>query len=221
MMRNKLRKILAGFLACGVLAASSVTSQAADTNSMAAQRGECILNSDAIIMEDDTQYYLTQDEVLNGGVFSEQELAMIDDEETILGGVNAPITVMLSGSSAGEEIQTTSAVGEVWCRSYAAYSSSDGVSVYVKLYVPWYYFANPKFTSMSGTVSVALGSKSKVKSFATTANAASTISTTVSTGMTASSGTKGTVVVAGTASGNNLQNGAGVFGTSYAITIPN
>ena len=110
--------------------------------------------------------------------------------------------------------------GQVWVKSYATYSKNKGVSVYTELYVPWYYFSNPKFTIMSGNVKTTVKSKSTTKTFTKTAKGTSTISKTVSTGVKGSAGAKGTVKVFGIASGYNIAAGAGAFTTLYSSTIP-
>ncbi|MBP3677571.1 MAG: hypothetical protein J6I97_04415 [Agathobacter sp.] len=65
-----------------------------------------------------------------------------------------------------------------------------------------------------------MGDTSKTKSFVQVENESSTITKTVDFGMTAKSGTSGTVVVEGLASGTNIVGYAGQFVISYGITIP-
>lgn len=112
------------------------------------------------------------------------------------------------------------AVANVRVNSYATYDKEDGVQVTVKLYVPWYDFPKPEFTAMSGTVSVYLNSKTTNKAFFETADGEATIETDVDTGVTGSSGNKGTVTVSGVATANNALLGGGAFSISYEITIP-
>lgn len=112
------------------------------------------------------------------------------------------------------------AVANVRVNSYATYDKEDGVQVTVKLYVPWYDFPKPEFTAMSGTVSVYLNSKTTSKAFFETADGEATIETDVDTGVTGSSGNKGTVTVSGVATANNALLGGGAFSISYEITIP-
>ena len=170
----------------------------------------------------DSEYYLTPEEIENSGLFSKEELEQSTaNGEVILGGINAPLQNAYSASIPGTASpQVEVLAGQAWITSYATYDSSKGIQVYVKLYVPWYYFTNPKFTSMSGSVVVKINSKNTTKWFSKTAKEASTIDKTVSTGVTASSGTKGTVTVSGTATGTNVASGAGAFYSSYSVTIP-
>ncbi|MCD7709409.1 MAG: hypothetical protein LUI02_05995, partial [Clostridiales bacterium] len=212
-MKNKSGKIISALVLCVALAASTVTAYAATPYDTSEEKSDAV----GAFIDEDSEYYLTADGVVD--MLSEEELETIGDDEVILGGVNLPIFKMNNGASSDSEVITVSAVGQIWCQSYATYSSSDGLSVYVKLYVPLGY-ANPKFTSMSGTVTVATYSKSKIKSFSVTANSTSTIDATIDTGLVDSAGAKGNVSVTGIATGNNIQDGAGAFETSYSITIP-
>ena len=163
----------------------------------------------------DSEYYLSADEVINGGYFTEEELSQgTQNGEIILGGVNIPL---------GETNSSARAVTEarVWCRSYATYDSDDGVQVYVKLYMPWWnIFSNPKFTSMSGLVTVTLNSNNTIKAFYETADEDRSIETDVDTGAKADSGTRGTVMVDIIATGTNIETGTGAWVTAYEITIP-
>ena len=111
-------------------------------------------------------------------------------------------------------------VANVRIRSYATYDEDDGVQVHVELYVPWYDFPKPEFTGMSGTVKVAMNSKTTTKAFFETADGDSTIETDVDTGVTGDSGDTGTVTVAGVATANNALLGGGAFSISYEIEIP-
>lgn len=115
---------------------------------------------------------------------------------------------------------STDSVATVRINSYATYSKSDGIKVHIKLYVPWYEFANPKFTSMEGMVAVDMNKKTTNTSFVETANEESTISTDVSTGVKGSSGDKGTVTVTGTATAVNALSQHGGFHISYAVKLP-
>ena len=115
---------------------------------------------------------------------------------------------------------STDSVANVRINSYATYSKSDGIQVHVELYVPWYEFANPKFTSMEGIVAVKMNNKTTKTSFFETANEESTISTDVSTGVKGSSGDKGTVTVTGTATAVNALNNSGAFSISYSVKLP-
>lgn len=112
------------------------------------------------------------------------------------------------------------AVANVRVRSYATYDKEDGVQVTVKLYVPWYSFPKPKFTAMSGTVTVKMNNKTTNKLFVETADEESTISSDVDTGVTGSSGNTGTITVSGVATATNALAGGGVFSISYEIKIP-
>ena len=169
-------------------------------------------SKNTIAVED--EYYLTADEVINGGYFTADELAQAtQDGAIILGGVNMPLNNNTNARAVAE--------ARVWCRSYATYDHEDGVQVYVKLYMPWWnIFSNPKFTSMSGVVTVTLNSKDTLKAFYETADEERSIETDVDTGAKADSGTKGTVVVDILATGTNIEAGVGAWITSYEITIP-
>ncbi len=155
----------------------------------------------------------TPEELIEKNLVSEEDLK---EGEILLGGTTFEIPI----GEASESKSTRSITGVVHVTSYATYSTSDGVSVYIKLYAPWYTFTNPKFTSMCGYVTCTLGSTSKVKSFVEVADEESTISDTVDTGLTAASGTAGTVLVEGLATGTNVYGTTGEFAISYAITIP-
>lgn len=137
-------------------------------------------------------YYLTEDDITNNNIIKKD----------------------------GKSTYASAITGQVWVKSYAKYSKQTGVSVYTELYVPFYYFSNPKFTIMSGTVKVKFNSKTTTKTFTKTAKSTSTISKTVNTGVKGSAGTKGTVNVFGIASGYNIATGAGAYTVSYNIKIP-
>lgn len=163
--------------------------------------------------------YLTEDDINNNEIFSTQEISTLQKNGTqFLGGINCPLSSMSNNNNYGVKISVIT--GQVWVKSYATYTKQKGVSVYTELYVPWYFFPNPKFTIMSGNVKVKLNSKTTEKTFTKTAKSTSTISKTVNTGAKASAGTKGTVNVYGIASGYNIAAGAGAFSTSYSIIIP-
>lgn len=199
-MKGLIRKAISVLCVMGIMCSFGVTAFAAETN-------------DTSVITPDSEYYLTAEEIMNGDLFSKEEIeAATEDGAIILGGFDAPISA-LDGAS-------TRAIGQVWCRTYATYDKDDGVSVNVELYVPWYYFTNPKFTSMSGTVTVTLNSKNTNKSFVAFADEDKTIEADVDTGAKASSGTKGTVKIVGTATGTNIVAGAGVFESGFEITIP-
>lgn len=169
------------------------------------------------VITPDSEYYLSAEEIYNGDYFSAEELeAATEDGAIILCGIDAPMSEL--SNSIGNARGLFSA--RVWCRSYATYDEDDGVSVHVELYVPWYYFANPKFTAMEGAVSVTLAQKTTTKAFAKLANQAKTISTDVEMGNKAASGTEGKVSVAGWATGANIESGYGEFASAYEITIP-
>lgn len=112
------------------------------------------------------------------------------------------------------------AVANVRINSYATYDENNGIQVKVKLYVPWFEFPKPEFTSMSGTVTVDLNGASDSTSFFEIANGDETIESDVDTGVTGNSGDSGTVSVSGIATANNALLGGGAFGISYGITIP-
>lgn len=200
-MKSLMRKAISILCAMGIVCSFGVTAFAAETN-------------DTSVVTPDSEYYLTAEEIMNGDHFSEEEIeAATEDGAIILGGFDAPVSA-LNGAS------TRAITGQVWCRTYATYDKDDGVSVNVELYVPWYYFTNPKFTSMSGTVTVTLNSKNTSKAFAALADEEKTIEADVDTGAKASSGTKGTVKIKGTATGTNILAGAGYFESGFEITIP-
>lgn len=137
------------------------------------------------------------------------------EEPIIIGEYDGPLSECLDSDSAGLMV-----VSNVRVNSYATYDKNDGVQVYVKLYVPWYELPKPQFTSMGGTVSVYLNSKTTNTSFYKIANGDSTIDTSVDTDVTGSKGDQGTVTVSGVATSNNALDGGGAFGISYPITIP-
>lgn len=112
------------------------------------------------------------------------------------------------------------AAANVRINSYATYDENNGIQVKVKLYVPWFEFPKPEFTSMSGTVTVDLNGASDSTSFFEIANGDETIESDVDTGVTGNSGDSGTVSVSGIATANNALLGGGAFGISYGITIP-
>ena len=171
-------------------------------------------SNDIAHITSDSEYYLSSDEIMNGSHFSKEVIdAELEDGKIILGGFDAPVST-LEGSN------SRAITGQVWCRTYATYDADDGVSVNVELYVPWYYFTNPKFTSMMGTVTVTLNSKNTSKAFAEIEDEAKTIEADVDTGAKAKSGTKGTVKIQGTATGTNILAGAGYFESGFEITIP-
>lgn len=201
-MKGLIRKAVSVLCVMGILFSFGVTAFASETNTTS-------------VMTPDNEYYLTAEEIMNGDHFSKEEIeAATEDGAIILGGFDAPVSA-LDGASA------RAITGQVWCRTYATYDKNDGVSVNVELYVPWYYFSNPKFTSMSGIVTVTLNSKKTNKSFVAFANEDKTIEADVDTGAKASSGTKGTVKIKGTATGTNILAGAGYFESlEYEITIP-
>lgn len=170
---------------------------------------------DTSVITSDSEYYLTADEVLNGGYFSEEEIASATENGAIiLCGIDAPVAEL------AESTKARIITGQAWCRSYATYDTDKGVQIHIELYVPWYYFTNPKFTDMSGTVSVKLNSKTTTATFVKHQSEGKTISMDISTGAKASSGTKGTVNISGVAAGTNVATGAGAFTSSYEITIP-
>lgn len=137
------------------------------------------------------------------------------DETQIIGQYDGPAFKIGNSNQA-----TLLSIANVRVNSYATYSKDDGVQVHIELYVPWYEFQNPLFTSMGGTVSITMNNTTKTKSFFETANQSSTISTDVSTGVKGASGTKGNVNLSGYATGNNIENYRGPFMLSYPITIP-
>ena len=111
-------------------------------------------------------------------------------------------------------------VANVRINSYATYDTQNGIQVHVKLYVPWYEFPKPEFTSMTGTVNVLMNNSSSNTAFAEIANGEKTIETDVNTGRTGNSGNSGTVSVTGVATANNALAGGGAFAISYPVTIP-
>lgn len=118
-----------------------------------------------------------------------------------------------------ENPMTRASVVNVRVNSYATYDSKKGISVVVKLYAPAG-GTQPKFTGMTGTVTVNMNKKNTVKNFSKVATGSKTISSTVKTGVTAKSGTKGTVTVSGGATALNALFGGGAFAISYGVTIP-
>lgn len=200
-MKNIAKKVISMFLVAGLLSSLAIASFAAPAESTE-------------VVTADSEYYLTAEEIMNSDHFSAEEIAEATaDGSIILGGFDAPVSA-LEGN--GARIIT----GQVWCRTYATYNSDKGVSVNIELYVPWYYFTNPKFTAMSGTVNVILNNQKTSSAFAAIAAEDKTIDADVDTGAKASSGTKGRVDITGWASGTNIAAGAGVFTSSYEITIP-
>ncbi|MFZ2540014.1 MAG: hypothetical protein WAX04_14130 [Oscillospiraceae bacterium] len=103
--------------------------------------------------------------------------------------------------------------------SSATYDKKKGIQVKVKLYTPGL-TTNAKFNYMSGTVDVAINDNITSTAFTQSAENAKTIKTDVDTGVTASSGTKGTVSVDGIALATNALSGGGGFAISYEIKIP-
>jgi hypothetical protein len=206
-LKSKLRKIATLIMCVVVFTMSAITSNAVEKD--ASNENQKSVHSNSII-------YLTQDDISNKDIFTEQEIKEFQEKDSqFLGGVTYPIL-----QKKRNNVRMSAITGQVWVKSYATYSKNKGVSVYTKLYVPWYYFANPKFTIMSGNVKTTVKSKSTTKTFTKTAKGTSTISKTVSTGVKGSAGAKGTVKVFGIASGYNIAAGAGAFTTSYSITIP-
>lgn len=118
-----------------------------------------------------------------------------------------------------ENPMTRASVVNVRVNSYATYDSKKGINVVVKLYAPAGE-TQPKFTGMTGTVTVNMNKKNTVKSFSKVAAGSKTISSTVKTGVTGKSGTKGTVTVSGGATATNALFGGGAFAISYGVTIP-
>ncbi len=139
----------------------------------------------------------------------------VANKPIIIGEYDAPLEECL-----GTDSSMSRYLANVRVKSYATYDDSDGVQVYVKLYVPWYEFEWPQFTSMTGVVNVSLKPISKNTYFYETANGESTIDTDVNTGVTGESGDEGTVTVSGAATANNALNNGGVFYISYPITLP-
>lgn len=139
----------------------------------------------------------------------------IPEGEELIGGVEEEVRFGGFGNAMLAEVS-----GVVHITSYATYSKADGMSVYVKLYAPWYTFTNPKFRAMTGVVSGNLGSKKFAKSIVKKANGTSTISQTIDTGLKAKSGTKWKVDVKGGAVGDNVITGAGAFSICYDVEIP-
>lgn len=189
------------FLVLSILFSFSMFAFATDTNNN--------------VITKDSEYYLTPEEIMNGDYFPTEEIEkVVESGAVILGGIDAPMSELIDESSGSRLI-----TGQVWCRSYATYDEDEGVSVHIELYVPWWYFANPKFNGMSETVNVNL-ERPYYKTFVAVANEADTIDTDVDTKATAPSGTEGTVNIVGIAIGTNIASGAGEFASSYEITIP-
>jgi len=200
-MTNITKKVVSLLLVVGIWFSFSITAFAAEPE------GTSVITTES-------KYYLTADEIINGNHFSKEEIeAATADGAIILGGFDAPVTAL--GDTSSRAI-----TGNVWCRTYATYDENDGVSVNAELYVPWYFFTNPKFTSMSGTVTVTLNSKNTSKAFATFANEDKTIDVDVDTGAKAASGTKGNVSIAGIATGTNILSETGEFTSGFEIEIP-
>ena len=131
----------------------------------------------------------------------------------IIGEYDAPLSQCYRG-------KLSSSVSNVRVRSYAKYDEDDGITVTVKLYVPWYESPKPKFTGMAGKVDVVLNNDTTSTTFYETADGDSTISSDVDTGVTGNSGDSGTISVAGLATSENALGGGGAFAISYPITIP-
>lgn len=126
---------------------------------------------------------------------------------------------LLSDCLVGDDIMLAS-VSNVRINSYATYDRNDGIKVVVKLYVPAFESPQPKFTSMTGTVSVLLNNRTSHTAFSKAAARTSTIQKTVNTGRTGQSGNRGTISVSGAATATNALAGGGAFAISYPITIP-
>lgn len=204
-MKHTYKKVLSVILAIGLLSAFATTAFAAP----AEQEGSAVITSDS-------KYYLTAEDITSGDCFTKEEIAAAtEDGSVILGGMNAPVSEIANASAS-----TRAITGQVWCRTYATYNANDGVTVSVELYVPWYYFANPKFTSMTGTVTVRLNDQNTSKAFGKYTSESKTIDTSVTTGAKAGSLTKGTVTVSGIATGTNIVAGGGYFSSNYEIQIP-
>ncbi len=217
MLNKKIRKFTSLCLALIICVASIVSAGAVETMPGTSKE-------EVPVITEDSEYYLTPDEIVNGGVLSEDEIADVTDNgEVILGGFDMPVSAIEQNNARAIEVIT----GQVWCRSYATYDKEDGVSIYVKLYVPLFqsinamFLPNPKFTSMSGTATLCINNvRESAKTFFETADEERSIEANIDTGVTASSGTKGTVRVMGVATGNNLLAEAGVFERVYEVTIP-
>ncbi|MCI1965932.1 MAG: hypothetical protein LKJ17_07355 [Oscillospiraceae bacterium] len=134
----------------------------------------------------------------------------------IIGKYDGPLSNVMKSSRTA----LSSNLVNVRVNSYATYDKNDGITVYVKLYTPWYEFADPEFTSMSGSASVNLRNDTTTKYFYESEDGSNTISTDIDTGVTGNSGDEGTVSVSGVATANNALAGGGAFAISYDIEIP-
>lgn len=148
-------------------------------------------------------------------IFANERITENTDEPVIIGSFDGNLSDYLD--SDGPMAAVTS---QVRINSYATYDKSKGIQVKSKLYVPATSFPKPQFTSMIGTASVRLNSKTTTKSFSKYEKGTSTISADVNTGVTGKSGTKGTITVSGAATSRNALAGGGGFGISYPVTIP-
>ncbi len=217
MLNKKIRKVTSLCLALIICVASIVSASAVETKPATS-------TEEAPVITEDSEYYLTPDEIINDGVLSEDEIADVTNNgEIILGGIDMPVSAIEQNNARSIEVIT----GQVWCRSYATYDKEDGVSIYVKLYVPLFqsinamFIPNPKFTLMTGTATLCINNiRESAKTFIATADEERSIEADIDTGVTASKGTKGTVKVMGVATGTNLLAEAGAFERVYEITIP-
>lgn len=125
----------------------------------------------------------------------------------------------LSDCVENEDIIMRASVVNVRVNSYATYSAKKGINVVVKLYAPAG-GTQPKFTGMTGSVTINMNKKNTVKSFAKVAVQTKTIKSTVKTGVKGKSGEKGTVAVSGAATATNALFGGGAFAISYGVVIP-
>lgn len=106
----------------------------------------------------------------------------------------------------------------VWYHSHATYNSTDGVSIYIELYLPS--GGNPGFTGMYGSATGELPNSIRQVGFSKSANGTKTISITAKTGAKGKSGDTGMARFSGVATANNALGGGGGFAGSYAISIP-
>lgn len=107
----------------------------------------------------------------------------------------------------------------VHINAYSTYDSEHGVQVVTQLYVPAGEKTKPRFSKVSGMVTICVGEETASMYLGSQVDAEA-VGLLVNTKMLGSSGEKGFVVVAGTAYADNAVAGCGSFGIAYDITIP-
>lgn len=153
--------------------------------------------------------------VKNSSVYAAEGINDITEEqEVVIGKYDGPLNDCLISNS------TTRDVSNVRVNSFATYSKSAGITVYIQLYVPPFETPQPEFLSMSGVVSTTMHNRTEQDSYYTTANGTPTISANVSTGVMGASGEKGDIKIAGVATAKNALGFGGGYSIAYPVTIP-